>query len=1009
MKTILHARESVAFDEEMVVRDTAGNPIDITGMTFALVLQRQAGSPDVTLGMAEASGDEGFFIIDGPTGVLRMVIDQATLAGIEDTTGNFTMFGDLLGTPSGGEARFISDVRMTVTTAGNEFAGATYRLILDALGVSVLAQIDSYLANIEEEGDTQVERVTAEGDTQVERVSTEGGAQIELAEEQVALAEVEAAKLANYRPVRLLYQTRALAVAALEAGDITDNTEVFIRADEAYDGKFTRNFVREGGWDMVYVETLPFTPQEVLAGRVGAFYLPAKKGGLYQDRSFASPVTASGQSVAAMVDRSRERPDETIVRRNLFSRTDNMAPGVWSYDRITVKQRFEYPTVGLARLARLEETAQTGTHSWARTMTLSAGSHTLSVIAKADQRTSLRLQLDGGYADFDLSAGTVGAPSGLTSAAIADLGDGLYRCSVMKTVTAGSKTAAVFFIKVGSTSYLGTVLEGLYIGAPQLEAGALTDYQPVQEDSLGWTGKNTMVAPQDADRPTYIEEDGIGRLRFNGTAHFMRCGAFDLLNAEKAMTVVAFARSVGTGLSVWLHHGAGNLTGAREFFFNYTSSGDVAAGYGDGGRYQLGKPVHTNTVPKDRLLAFTYDPSNTDQRVTARVDGRLCPIDLAENSFPLSGEEAHAMAVLTLGGRRASNDSLSLRAEFDLSGLFIVSGTLSEAEIFACQQYLIEETGITPDFSSYIATERDNLWDSKIGTYDHPRWRVSPMSRIVFDTEATELTLHLWNDMTNADFRHVEVNVDGAFFAQISPGATGYSTHTVSDLPFGAKRVELINGLQAASLGTYVLGVGSDDTLTPVEEQYNKTIHVFADSIGVSDAATNPIREGGFMLARANAPAGTRVLVDGYGVNSWFDQVGDSTKRAAAVARLVASEATTFYGQLSVNDFNFRATYWGGSPSAMATAIGLFLDDLIVAMPDLEVILQTMLPTTVAGDQAAWRAAIAGLATGRDYVTIADGTAMTVTTGDLDDGVHPTTAGHLKWYEGGIGPALGWA
>ena len=33
--------------------------------------------------------------------------------------------------------------------------------------------------------------------------------------------------------------------------------------------------------------------------------------------------------------------------------------------------------------------------------------------------------------------------------------------------------------------------------------------------------------------------------------------------------------------------------------------------------------------------------------------------------------------------------------------------------------------------------------------------------------------------------------------------------------------------------------------------------------------------------------------------------------------------------KLSVNDFNFRATYWGGSPSAMATAIGLFLDDLI--------------------------------------------------------------------------------
>lgn len=846
-----------------------------------------------------------------------------------------------------------------------------------------------------------------------------------LAKEQVALAAAEADKLADYRPVRVIKDTRALAQAALDAGEFTDDTDVYIRTDEAYDNKFTLNFVRAGGgWDMVYVKTLPFTPQEVFANRKGAFYLPAKRSGLYQDRAFASPVSASGQNIAAMVDRSKERPDPTVERRNLLSRTDNMAPSsVWTYERLTVKQRFEYPTVGNARLARLEETAQSGTHAWSGAKVLTAGPYSVAVEAQKDQVTVLRLQFDNGYADFDLNAGTVsGTTGGLTSADI-ELNEesGTYRCEVKKTVAAGTRVFAVFLVRGGTTSYVGTVGEGLYMGLPQLEAGDATEYQPVQEDSLGWMGENIMVAPTDANRPTYIEEDGIGRARFNGVDQFMRCAAFDLLNAEKATTVVALVRSVGTGLTqVWLHHGAGGTSsngssgyGSRSFFLNLTAVGRVAAGYGDFGSFQTGLPVHAYAAPEDRLLAFTLDPQDADQKVTANVDGRLCPIDLSDKSTFSAAEGAHGMGALTFGGQRAANDNMSLRAEFDLFGAFIVAGKLSEAEIFAQMQYLIEQTGIAPDFPSYIATKRDNLWDSKIGTYAYPRWRVSPMSRLVFDTEATELTLHLWNDLAAyPNYRHVEVNVNGEFFAQVSPGAANaFSTHILANLPFGAKRVEVINGLQSGSAGTYVLGVGSNKTLTPVPQEFDETVHAFVDSIGVGDRATNPIREGGFMLARAAAPVGTRLLVDGYGVNSWFDQVGDSTKRAAAVARVVASGATKFYGQLSVNDFNFRDSYWGGSAAAMATAVGLFLDALVAEVPDIEAILQTMLPTTVAGDQAAWRAAIAGLATGRDFVTIADGTNMGVTTADTVDGVHLDTEGQFNWAKSGSGliATLGWA
>lgn len=156
-KTMLHARESVAFDEVLTIRDSNGAAVNVTGMTLALALQRQAGAIEFTLGMAASPGDQGFEVVDGPAGALRMVIDQATLAGVLDTTGDFTLFGDLLGTPSGGDARFVADVRLQVTTAGMEFGGSTYSVVLDAVVSVVLGQIETL-------GDEKLALLTAQAD-----------------------------------------------------------------------------------------------------------------------------------------------------------------------------------------------------------------------------------------------------------------------------------------------------------------------------------------------------------------------------------------------------------------------------------------------------------------------------------------------------------------------------------------------------------------------------------------------------------------------------------------------------------------------------------------------------------------------------------------------------------------------------------------------------------------------------------------------------------------------------
>lgn len=109
------AKESVGYQATWRIGQS-GVPVDLTGWTFALVLARQAGTPDVTLGMTGVFGPthEGFFVINGPAAELAVNILSATLAGIADTTGDFLLQGDLLGTPPGSSPQFVKLINLRV-------------------------------------------------------------------------------------------------------------------------------------------------------------------------------------------------------------------------------------------------------------------------------------------------------------------------------------------------------------------------------------------------------------------------------------------------------------------------------------------------------------------------------------------------------------------------------------------------------------------------------------------------------------------------------------------------------------------------------------------------------------------------------------------------------------------------------------------------------------------------------------------------------------------------------
>lgn len=107
-------REEVGLSATFTIQNPGGAVQDITGWSFAAVFTRQAGTEDFDLGMAVPPA-EGFAIHDGAAGQYTMIIAPATLQGVTDTTGDFTLFGSIIGTDANGVNHLIEDLELAVT------------------------------------------------------------------------------------------------------------------------------------------------------------------------------------------------------------------------------------------------------------------------------------------------------------------------------------------------------------------------------------------------------------------------------------------------------------------------------------------------------------------------------------------------------------------------------------------------------------------------------------------------------------------------------------------------------------------------------------------------------------------------------------------------------------------------------------------------------------------------------------------------------------------------------
>jgi len=187
--------------------------------------------------------------------------------------------------------------------------------------------------------------------------------------------------------------------------------------------------------------------------------------------------------------------------------------------------------------------------------------------------------------------------------------------------------------------------------------------------------------------------------------------------------------------------------------------------------------------------------------------------------------------------------------------------------------------------------------------------------------------------------------------------------------------------------------------MTAVSESPTNRLVIYGDSIAVGANSTVPPKDGWAVLLRAERGTDS-TMVEAYGYRSLHLDASDSTKRAAFVAKIQAMSPSILWIAIGTNDYGL--TKW--TDTQFGAAYAALLDDLHAAMPSLVIYCQT--PIVRTGEPTAngnglylsdFRTAISNAVSSRSaWATLIDGTAI-LTTSDLADGVHPTTAGHATY------------
>jgi hypothetical protein len=189
---------------------------------------------------------------------------------------------------------------------------------------------------------------------------------------------------------------------------------------------------------------------------------------------------------------------------NLLLRSEEFDNAAWTKTRSSITSNtIVAPDGTLTGDKLVEDTTASNTHQVSQPASLTAGTHTYSIFAKAGERSVLQtfranLNIDLFTHTFNLSTGTASG----TGASIVSVGNGWYLCISTVTVNTTGSTGINFSINNGSTnSYTGDGTSGIYLWGAQLEEASTAgeyvkttatkssaprfDHDPTTGESLG--------------------------------------------------------------------------------------------------------------------------------------------------------------------------------------------------------------------------------------------------------------------------------------------------------------------------------------------------------------------------------------------------------------------------------------------------------------------------------------------------------------------------------------------
>ena len=375
-------------------------------------------------------------------------------------------------------------------------------------------------------------------------------------------------------------------------------------------------------------------------------------------------------------------------RKNLFEYTESFDNSNWTKVNSTVTADSTTAPDGTNTADTLTENTLSGQHRLSLAVSVTNNTaYTVSVFAKAGSRSWLRIRLENGAVGsgqgnvwFNLSAGSIGTV-GAGTAAIQNVGNGWYRCSVTATTNNTSYLAMYNICNAdASFSYTGNGSGNIYLWGAQLEeASTASSYQPILS-----TFENAFKTAFPS-HTLYQDSQGVTPVTAVGQpVGLMLDKSEGLTQGPELVTNGDFATD-----SDWTK-GTG-----------WTITNGIASHSGSGGTI-----LQTQSVTAGKLYEISFDvTSYTNGGIAIYADGTYTNVSYSEGHkslFYVAGDGSLTFGAYGNGGSLFSIDNISVK---EIQGSHATQPTSTKRPIYARHP----EGGIR-NLLNYSEQFNDNAW-----------------------------------------------------------------------------------------------------------------------------------------------------------------------------------------------------------------------------------------------------------------------------------------------------------